>query len=72
MQSGEIYRHDAFYRDMESGQTQRKYLVILAHTDGGDIVARLLTSRAHGRPENPPCFHGLPYPGFYLGVMAGR
>ena len=38
----------------------------------GDIVARLLTSRyAHLRPEDPPCFHGDPYPGFYLGVIGG-
>jgi hypothetical protein len=31
----------------------------------------LLTSRAHSRPENPPCYHGAPYPGFYLGALGG-
>lgn len=34
-----------------------------------DLVARLLTSRPHGRPETPPCQHGHPYPSFYLGVL---
>ncbi|HOW77766.1 MAG TPA: hypothetical protein PK959_17935 [Candidatus Competibacteraceae bacterium] len=33
------------------------------------MIFRLLTSRAHGRPESPPCYHGDPYPGFYLGVL---
>ena len=69
MKSGKIYRHEAFYRNASTGQLERKYLVILACTEGGDIVGRLLTSRAHGRPEEPRCFHGVPYPGFYLGVL---
>ena len=69
MHSGEIYRHDAFYRDAESGQLLPKYLVLLARTAAKDLVARLLTSRTHGRPENPRCFHGVPYPSFYLGVL---
>lgn len=30
-----------------------------------------MTSRAHGRPKTPPCFHGLPYPSFYLGHLGG-
>ena len=33
------------------------------------MVARLLTSRPHGRPEAPPCYHGLPYGGYFLGVI---
>ena len=32
---------------------------------------RLLTSRAHGRPEHPPCYHGAPYAGFFLGYLGG-
>lgn len=71
MRSGEIYKHEAFYRDAETGQPLPKYLVVLARTPAKDIVARLLTSRSHGRPENPRCFHGAPYPGFYLGVLGG-
>ncbi len=67
---GDICRHERFYRDVQ-GNWQRKYLLVLAGTPAGDVIYRLLTSRAHGRPTAPPCFHGLPYPGFYLGVLGG-
>lgn len=72
MNPGEIYRHDTFYSDAISGQLLPKYLVILAVPAGGDITARLLTSRySDVRPKDPPCYHGDPYPGFYLGVLGG-
>lgn len=72
MHPGEIYRHDTFYADAISGQLLPKYLVILAVPTGGDITARLLTSRySDARPKDPPCYHGDPYPGFYLGVLGG-
>jgi len=58
VQPGDIYRHEAFYTDLSTGKLEPKYLLILAVPRGDDIVARLLTSRAHGRPETPPCFHG--------------
>lgn len=65
----EIYRHDAFYRDAALGEFQRKYLVVLARIPGDDLVVRLLTSKQHGRREDPRCYHGYPYPGFYLGII---
>ncbi|CAN5638520.1 hypothetical protein BH23PSE2_BH23PSE2_14510 [soil metagenome] len=69
MEAGRIYRHGAFYADAITGQLKPKYLVVLATTSGGDIVTRLLTSRHPGlRPKSPPCHHGDPYPGFYLGT----
>lgn len=68
MQPGDIYRHEAFYLDETTGELEPKYLLVLAVPNGDDIVARLLTSRAHGRPETPPCYHGLPYGGYFLGV----
>lgn len=71
MRVGEIYRHAAFYPDPRTGEPLPKYLVMLARLPGGDIVARLLTSKAHSRPENPRCYHGHPYPGYYLGVLGG-
>lgn len=46
--------------------------MLLAQTPGADIVYRLLTGRPHGRPETPPCYHGLPYSAFYLGVLGGK
>lgn len=71
MNPGEIHRHATFYRNSETGELEPKFLVALARTPGGDVVARLLTSRAHGRPEDPRCYHGVPYPGYYLGVLGG-
>jgi len=68
MHSGDIYRHDRFYRDREFGELLAKYIVFLAPTRSGDWVARLLTSRENMRPRIPPCFHGDPYPGYFLGV----
>jgi hypothetical protein len=65
---GEIYYHERFYRDAESGELKPKYIVLLARGPGGDWIARLLTSRASLRTENPPCDHSDPYPGYYLGV----
>jgi hypothetical protein len=68
MRPGDIYEVPAFYADPLTGELRTKYLLILATNRDGDLVARLLTSRAHGRPERPPCFHGHPYPGFFLGI----
>jgi hypothetical protein len=69
---GTIYRHAAFYIHPETGEIKPKFLVALARNSAGDIVARLLTSRQHGRREHPPCFHGDPYPGYFLGIPGGR
>lgn len=66
-----MYRHEAFYLNRETGEFEAKYLLLLAALPEGDLVARLLTSRQHGRPENPACFHGHPYSSFYLGVLGG-
>lgn len=72
MTPGEIYRHDRFYVDLETGELLRKYFVVLAILPSADFVVRLLTSKAHGRPENPRCFHGHPYPGYFLNVPGGE
>jgi hypothetical protein len=68
MRPGEVYFRRDFYIDQETGEAKGKYLLTLASLPGNDIVFRLLTSRPHGRPEAPPCYHGDPYPGFFLGV----
>jgi hypothetical protein len=69
---GEIYRHEAFYSDEETGELRRKYFVVLATLTGGDFVIRLLTSKPRGRPEDPRCFRGHPYPSYFLGVPGGE
>lgn len=68
---GQIYRHAQFYKNRD-GEWEPKFLLVLAWAPGGDVVFRLLTSQVHGRPEHPPCFHGDPYPGFYLGHLGGK
>ena len=42
---GQIYRHDRFYKN-ENGEWQTKYLLVLTGSPDGDVVFRLLTSRA--------------------------
>jgi len=69
--AGAIYRHEAFYRSAETGRLEPKYLVLLATLPSNDLVARLLTSRSHGRPETPNCYQGRPYASFYVGVLGG-
>lgn len=70
-QSGRIYRDSSFYKDLDSGELRAKYFLVLAAPPATDIVIRLLTSRyASVRPEDPPCHHGDPYPGFFLGISA--
>jgi len=68
---GEIWLDSRYYLDRETGEEKSKYLLVLA-LDGGDVVYRLLTSRQYGRPRTPACYHGDPYPGFYLGVLGGK
>jgi len=50
--------------DPQTGELKSKVLLVLTTTGGGDVVWRLLTSRQYGRPEEPHCYHGDPYPGF--------
>lgn len=67
MDAGDIYRDTRFYVD-PNGELKPKFLLVLAVPGNGEIIARLLTSRSHGRPEDPPCFHGMPYGGYFLGI----
>ena len=70
---GHVYRDSAFYVELQTGELRPKYFLVLAAPERGDIVVRLLTSRYAGvRPDNPACFHGDPYPGFFLGVLGGE
>lgn len=71
MRPGDIHRDSAFYI-APTGELKAKYLLVLAALDGRDVVVRLLTSRPHGRPEAPPCFHGAPYAGYFLGIPGGE
>ena len=67
---GDIYRHGRFYQDSD-GRWLPKFLLVLAFSPSRDIVFRLLTSEPHGRPTTPPCHHGNPYSGYFIGVPGG-
>ncbi len=67
---GEIFRHETFYADAQ-GNLQPKFLVVLAFTPSRDLVFRLLTSRQRDRRRDPPCFHGDPLPGYFVGILGG-
>lgn len=70
IKAGEVWSYDAYYLDGD--EFKRKYLLALFVAASGDVVHRLLTSRQHGRPMDPSCFHGMPYPGFYLGILGNE
>jgi len=65
---GSIVLHTRFYIEPSTGELKPKYLLVLAPSSDGDVVFRLLTSQSTGRREVPPCFHGDPYPAYFLGV----
>jgi len=70
-EAGHVFIDYSFYL-AKDGTPQPKYLLILGRDDSGDLVARLLTSQRHGRPKNPRCNHGDPYPSYYLGVLGDQ
>lgn len=68
--AGEVYLDTQYYQDPPgSPPWLPKFLLVLCRDRAGDHIYRLLTTR-HGSPE-PRCYHGNPYSGFYLGVLAG-
>jgi len=67
---GSILLAKHFYADVANGQLLPKFLLVLARAKrSNDVVWRLLTSRCHGRPEAPACYHGDPYPGFFMDII---
>jgi hypothetical protein len=71
METGDIYRREHYYADPLTGELLSKYLLFMSPMRSGDWVFRLLTSREHGRRRDPPCDHGDPYPGYFLGPLDG-
>lgn len=53
----------------DDGSFHGKFMLVLGTCAGNDVVFRLLTSKQYGRPTEPPCYHGHPYPSYYLGVL---
>lgn len=68
---GQIWLDHQYYLDAHD-QYKRKFILILANGPGsGDLIAVALTSKSHGLRENPPCDHGPPRSGFFIGILGG-
>lgn len=65
---GQIWRDDCYYLDRSSGECMPKYILILATDRSGDLVTAAFTSKSHGLPEDPACFHGPPRAGYFVGA----
>lgn len=65
---GEVWKNSEFYSDKDTGNPLPKYFLIIGTENTGDIIYKLLTSRSNGRPSDPACYHGLPYPSYYIGT----
>lgn len=65
---GEVWAHRNFYTDGETGELLTKYLLVLAVRADGDIIYRLLTSRAYNRVPEPTCVQSGDRPGYFLSV----
>lgn len=66
---GQVWLYHNYYPEPDNNQNfLPKFIVILGIHADGDVVCRVLTSKSTGRNEAPSCFHGNPYPGFYIGI----
>jgi hypothetical protein len=70
MQHGQIWQDDCYYLNRETGECERKYLLVLA-TDGNDGITAAFTSRSNGLPTEPACWQGNPRCGYYIGAPGG-
>lgn len=52
MQYGQIWQDDCYYLNRDTGECERKYLLVLA-TDGNDGITATFTSRSNGLPTEP-------------------
>jgi len=71
-QPGQVWRDDCYYLDRNTGECQRKYLLVLAVEErNGDVLTVVFTSKPNGLLEQPPCNMGPPRAGYFVGVLGG-
>jgi hypothetical protein len=69
---GRIWRDDCYYLNRETGECERKYVLVLAvDPRGGDMITAAFTSKAHGLTEQPACCLGPPRAGYYVATPGG-
>lgn len=68
-QPGELFRYpDYIFPD---GGQKDKYVLLMGKTRGDDWILCRTTSQQHGRPQEPRCHHGNPYPSFFIDTAGG-
>ena len=67
--AGTLFRYPNYV--FPDGAQRDKYILLMGQIPGGDWIVARTTSRAHGRPQEPRCHHGNPYPSFFLGKADG-
>jgi hypothetical protein len=70
LQPGQIWQDDCYYLNRDTGECERKYLLVLA-MDGRDAITAVFTSRSNGLPTHPACWQGHPRCGYYVGALGG-
>jgi hypothetical protein len=68
-QAGELFHYPSYV--FPDGSQRDKYVLLMGQTRGSDWILARTTSRAYGRPQEPRCHHGNPYPSFYLDTASG-
>ena len=68
---GQIWQDDCYYLDRQTGECKRKYVLVLAADNSGDLVTAAFTSKPHGLTETPACSLGPPRAGFFVGSPGG-
>lgn len=71
-QVGQMWRDNCYYLDNNTGECQRKYLLVLAvDPRSGDVVTAVFTSKPNGLVEQPACNLGPPRAGHFVGAPGG-
>jgi hypothetical protein len=71
-QPGQIWCDDCYYLNRETGECQRKYVLVLAiDPRSDDVVTAVFTSKANGLVEQPACNLGPPRSGYFVGAPGG-
>lgn len=72
VEPGQIWCDEAYYLNPETGEAQRKYVLVLSvEPASADPLIAVLTSKRHGRPVDPRCHLEFPRAGYYVGVLGG-
>jgi len=71
-QPAQIWRDDCYYLNRDTGECERKYVLVLAVDGRSDgLVTAVFTTKSHGLSEHPACSLGPPRGGYFVGIPGG-